>query len=178
MVSVVVRTYGWMIILGDFGVVNNVLQSLGLTSMPVALLYNNIGVIVGLVHVMAPVMILAVAVPMLQGDDSFEKAAATLGASPGQTLFHVTLPLLVPGVVSGFIIVFLLTCGTVVTPVMLGGLRNTMVGNQIYQDIFGTYNLEKASAMSILLIIMLVASAILYKTLEYTFKKFYHGARG
>lgn len=157
MISVVVRSYGWVVVLDYAGILNWMLTSLGIVQTPLQFLFRPLGTIIGLVHIFLPIMILNVFSVALHNDRVYEEASSTLGASPRQTFFLVVLPMLMPGLVTGATVVFVLTCGAVVTPLMLGGIRDAMIGTQIYQDVFQTFNLPKASAMSIILILSTVA---------------------
>lgn len=165
LVSVVVRSYGWTVVLGNRGVVNWALQEIGLTGGPIQFLYQPLGTIIGLVHVFAPLLVLSVMSAALHHDRALEEAASCLGSRPFQTFRLVTLPVIAPGIVTGASIVFLLSCGAVVTPLLLGGLRQTMIASQIYQDVFHTFDLPKASAMSMLLLattlVIALAAALL-----------------
>lgn len=151
LVSVVVRTYGWTVILGNRGTLNSLLMSLGLTDGPIRLLYNQTGVLIGLTHVFCPFMIISVLTVLMHVDRSLGEASANLGAGPAETFWRVTLPLSVPGIVAGATIVFLLSTGAIITPLLLGGPRNGMLSTQIYQDVFQLFDFPKAGAMAFLL---------------------------
>ncbi|MCC7281751.1 MAG: ABC transporter permease [Acetobacteraceae bacterium] len=168
LVSVVVRSYGWTVVLGNRGVVNWALRAVGLTDAPVQFLYQPLGTIIGLVHVFAPLLVLSVMAAALHQDRALEEAASCLGSRPLQTFRLVTLPVLAPGIVTGSAIVFLLSCGAVVTPLLLGGLRQTMIASQIYQDIFHTFDLPKASAMSMILLAATLLIALVAKLVHIT----------
>lgn len=152
MVSVVVRTYGWVVILGNRGTLNSLLLWLGVTETPVRLLFNQTGVVIGLVHVFCPFMILSLLAVMLQVERSLEEAAMSLGAGPLGSFLRVTLPLTTPGLVAGSSIVFLLSTGAVVTPLLLGGPRDPMLAMQIYQDVFNLFNYPRAGAVAFVLV--------------------------
>ncbi len=151
LVSVVVRTYGWMVILGNRGTLNSLLMSLGVTDGPIRLLYNQTGVLIGLTHVFCPFMIIAILTVLMQVDRSLEDASMNLGAGPVETFARIVLPLSLPGVVAGSTIVFLLSTGAIITPLLLGGPRNGMLSTQIYQDVFQLFDFPKAGAMAFLL---------------------------
>lgn len=156
MVSIVVRTYGWIVILGNRGTLNTLLMSTGLTSSPIRLLFNEIGVVIGLVHVFSPFMVISILSTFLMVDEVFEEASMSLGAGPLETFWRVILPLTAPGLIAGCAIVFLLSSGAVVTPHLLGGPRTTMVATQIYQDVFQSFNFPKASAMALFLLLLVM----------------------
>jgi putative spermidine/putrescine transport system permease protein len=152
MVSVVVRTYGWVVILGNRGTLNSLLLWLGVTDAPVRLLFNQTGVVIGLVHVFCPFMILSLLAVMLQVERSMEEAAMSLGAGPFGSFLRVTLPLTAPGLLAGSSIVFLLSTGAVVTPLLLGGPRDPMLAMQVYQDVFNLFNYPRAGALAFVLV--------------------------
>ena len=160
LVSVVVRTYGWTVILGNRGTLNSLLMSLGVTDGPLRLLYNQTGVLIGLTHVFCPFMIISILTVLMHVDRSLEEASANLGAGPAETFFRVTLPLSVPGVVAGSTIVFLLSTGAIITPLLLGGPRNGMLSTQIYQDVFQLFDFPKAGAMAFML--MAIAGLLIW----------------
>jgi putative spermidine/putrescine transport system permease protein len=160
LVSVVVRTYGWIVILGNRGTLNSLLMWMGWTEGPVRLLYNQTGVLIGLVHVFCPFMIISILTVLMQIDRSLEEASMSLGAGRVETFLRVVAPLSIPGVIAGSTIVFLLSTGTIITPLLLGGPRNGMLSTQIYQDVFQLFNFPKAGAMA--LILMLVSMLVVW----------------
>lgn len=152
LVSIVVRTYGWIIILGPRGLVNETLAWLGVIDHPLRLMFNPLGVVIGLVHVLMPFMIIAILSALLQLDRRLEEASMSLGGRPAYTFLRVTLPLSMPGVMSGVILVYLLSSGAIVTPVLLGGIQDRMIGTQIYQEVMQTFNFPKAATLAIVLL--------------------------
>jgi len=153
LVSIVVRTYGWMVILGPRGTINEVLAWLGLIDAPVKLMFNDLGILIGLTHVLLPFAVIAILASMLQIDLRLEEASESLGARPARTLWRVLLPLSAPGIFVGINITFLTSMGAVVTPILLGGVREKMAGTQIYQDIVYAFNLPKASSWALMLLL-------------------------
>lgn len=151
LVSLVVRTYGWIVLLGNRGVVNGTLIWLGVTDGPVRLMFNTFGVLVGMVHVFCPFMILAILSSFLHLERSMEEAAMSLGAGPVTTFRRVVLPLTLPGVMSGAILVYLMATGAVVTPLMLGGVRDALLGTQIYREVIDVFDLPKAATIAVIL---------------------------
>ncbi len=119
--SVLVRTFAWMVILGRRGLVNQILIGWGLVDRPLALIYNMVGVQIGMAHVLLPFMVLPLLSVMSRIDASLVTAARSLGASPGQAFLRVFLPLSLPGVSAGCVLVFLLAVGFYITPALLGG---------------------------------------------------------
>lgn len=166
LVSIVVRTYGWMVILGPKGLINEFLAWTGLVERPLRMMFNTTGVIVGLVHILIPFMIISILSVMLHLDRRLEEASASLGARNYYTFFRVTLPLTVPGVITGTILVYLMSTGAIVTPVLLGGVRDRMMGTQMYQEVIQTFNFEKASMLAFLLLLAGLAVVLPLQMLE------------
>ena len=153
LVSIVVRTYGWMVILGPRGLINEFLKWTGMIETSVKLMFNTTGVIVGLVHVLVPFMIISILSVMLHLDRRLEEASMSLGGRPLYTFLRITLPLSLPGVISGAMLVYLMSTGAIVTPILLGGVRERMLGTQIYQEVLQTFNFPKASTLAFLLLL-------------------------
>ncbi|ROP83795.1 putative spermidine/putrescine transport system permease protein [Stella humosa] len=151
LVSVVVRTYGWIVILGNRGLLNGFLGWLGVIDTPLRLLFNTSGVVIGLVHVFCPFMILAILAVFLQLERALEEASMSLGAGPVETFWRVVLPLSLPGVISGVMLVYLMSTGAIITPLLLGGLRDRMLGTQIYQEMFQLFDFPKAATLAVIL---------------------------
>jgi putative spermidine/putrescine transport system permease protein len=158
LVSLVVRTYGWVVLLGNRGTINSFLMWIGVIDSPLRLLFNQSGVVIGLVHVLCPFMIISILTVFMHIERSMEEASMILGAGPEETFLRVIAPLSLPGVISGCTIVFLLSTGAIITPLLLGGPRNSMLATQIYQDVFQLFDFPKASAMAFLL----MASALIF----------------
>ena len=157
-VSVVVRTYGWQLILGNgpTGLLNWVLLSTGVISAPLRLLYTDTAVVIGSLHVFLPMMVLPLASALGKIDPNLEEAARTLGM-PGWRVFHrITLPLSLPGLAVGFSLVFSLTAGSFVTPAILGGTNAQMLGNLIDQQITAVYDWPFAATIATMLIAIVV----------------------
>ena len=130
-ISLLVRTYAWILLLGTQGPVNAALVAVGLVSQPLPLLFNSTGVLIGMVHVLLPYAILPIYAAMVKVDERLLLASDGLGASPGTTFRRVYLPLTLPGVTAAAVFVFLLGLGFFVTPALLGGLGNLMVATLI-----------------------------------------------
>ena len=150
--GIVVRTFAWMTVLGDRGVINTTLQALGLIEKPLPLMYNEFGVIVGLVHIYVPFMVLTLVGVIGRIDRSLEEAARGLGASRTRTFLEVTLPLSLPGIVAGSLLVFALAISAYVTPVLLGGNSVLTVPTLIYQQVSASFNLGFAGALGAVLL--------------------------
>lgn len=163
LVSAVVRSYGWMVILGNNGLLNQFLISIGLIDEPIKIMYTANAVIIGLVHLLLPYMILSIT-GVIQGiDKNVEYAASSLGASPIKTFFKVVLPLSAPGIISGCILVFTLSMTAYVTPKLLGGATFRMMSTMVFQEVNVNFNWGLASAISyillaVILIILVIAN--------------------
>ena len=119
--SVIVRTYSWMVLLGRNGVINQTLQSVGLIDVPIPLLYNKLGILIGMTYVLLPYMILTLYAAMRGIDPNLTRAAFGLGASRIYTFWRIYFPLSLHGVISGSLIVFILAIGFFLTPALMGG---------------------------------------------------------
>jgi putative spermidine/putrescine transport system permease protein len=166
LVSVVVRTYGWVVILGPRGTLNSMLLSWGVIDTPLRLIFNMTGVVIGLVHVFCPFFIISVLSVLLHQDKSLREASQTLSAGPIRTFFNITLPLSLPGVITGAILVYLLSTGAIVTPLLLGGVRDGMLATQIYQDVLQVFDYPKAASMAIVLLLTAFVLVIPLQWLE------------
>lgn len=158
-VSVVVRSYGWQLILVNSpnGLLNWLLMSLGIIGSPLAILYSQTAVIIGSLHVFFPMMVLPLASALGKIDPNLEDSARTLGAPWWKVFTRITLPLSLPGLVAGFTLVFSLTAGSFVTPVILGGTTATMLGNLIEQQIFVVYDWPFGAAIAVVLVFVVFA---------------------
>ena len=156
LVSVVVRTYGWLLLLSKTGFVNYLLLQSGLVSAPVPLIFNTTGIVVAMVHILLPFMIFPLLSVITQLPADLREAAADLGANRWQTLRRVTLPLTLPGIVSGCQIVFTLTISAFVTPFLMGGGKVQILSGLIYRDMEAV-NLAFASVVAFVLLGLAVA---------------------
>ena len=156
-VSILVRTYAWIVILGNDGLVNRALRGLGLAAAPVSFLYNEFGVILGTVNILLPFLVLPLFAAMLKVDDHLLQAAASLGASERIVFWRVFFPLTLPSLAAGAILVFILTLGFFITPAILGGGRVPMVANMLDLLINRLPRWELAAAISTMLLIMTLA---------------------
>lgn len=150
--SVLARTFSWVVLLGRNGVVNQILLQLGWVSQPVPLLYNRFGVIVGMVHVIMPLMILPMLTVMSSIDKKLLRAARANGASPVTAFLTVFLPLSLPGVIAGVLLAFIYCLGFYVTPALLGGLSDVMITMEISSQVVDLLNWNFASALSMVLL--------------------------
>ena len=154
--SILVRTYSWIFLLGWKGIINTTLLAGGVIDEPLELLYNRFGVIVGMVHVLLPYMILILFSVMRGIDRSLVAAAASLSAAPFTAFRRVYLPLSLPGIGSGFLLVLVLALGFFITPAMLGGPKDLMIANVIAYQI-GVLKWGFASALAVVLLVVSIA---------------------
>ena len=152
LVSAVIRAYGWMVILGNSGLLNQFFMNLGIIEEPLDLMYTETSVMIGMIQLLLPYMILAITSVIQSIDKNVENAARSLGANPVQTFFKVTLPLSAPGVISGCILVFTMGMTSYITPQLLGGAHYLTMTTLIYNQIKTTYNLEFANAICYILV--------------------------
>lgn len=154
--SVLIRTYSWMVLLGYNGVLNNLLIKLGLISSPVPLMYNKIGVTVGMVHILLPFMILSLFSVMKGIDRELLKAAQNLGANYFQTFRRVFFPLSLPGVGAGCLLVFIMGIGFFITPALMGGRKDMMLSMLIDLQVTEFLNWGLGSALALILLSVIV----------------------
>ncbi|HEX5796041.1 MAG TPA: ABC transporter permease [Geminicoccaceae bacterium] len=162
-VSILVRTYAWIVILGNDGVVNRSLQGLGVVGTPVSFLYNQFGVVLGTVNVLLPFLVLPLLAAMLKLDDRLLQAAASLGASRRTIFWRVFFPLTLPSLAAGAILVFILTLGFFITPAILGGGRVPMIANMLDLLINRLPRWELAAAISTVLLVLTLACYAAYR---------------
>ncbi len=157
MLNLVVRTFGWIALLAQNGLVNQALQALGLVESPVKLIFNFAGLLIGLTHIFLPFMVLVLIGAIQNIPRDVEDAARVLGASWGSAFIRVTLPLSAPGILSGSILVFVLTISALVTPRLLGGPTYQVMSTLIYDEFLSRLNWPAGSAQSLLLTVMVLA---------------------
>lgn len=163
LVSSVVRTFGWMVILGDSGMLNGALRWLGVITAPLPLMNNMLGVMIGLTQIEMPTMILALIAGFARLDPTLEEAARTLGAPPWRTFLRITLPLSAPGIMIGCLVTFVQGISSFVTPKLLGGGRIYVMATTIYEETFETLNWPLAAAMSIVLVAVFGLCVAIYE---------------
>jgi len=145
----VVRTYSWIVVLGNNGFLNAMLLRLGLIDAPVQFMFTQFGVVIALVHVTLPVMVIMLAAALSHIDRDYERAAASLGAGPIRAFLTVTLPLSTPGIIAGVTTAFAWTFSAFATPQLIGGGRVNMVANLVYQLGFASFNFPFAASLSV-----------------------------
>lgn len=152
--SIVVRTYSWMILLGSRGIINEFLLRLGLIDRPLHLMYNMVGVVVGMSYILLPYFVLTLFAAMKGIDKWLLHAARGMGASNFYVFRKIFFPLSMPGVISGFLIVYILAVGFFVTPALMGGPDDVMMAMLIQRNIEVSLNWPLASALSLFLLII------------------------
>lgn len=152
--SAIARTYGWIAILGDNGMLNEGAMALGLIDTPWRLSNNMFGVVVALIEILMPYAVLAMLSGFGRLNVSLEEAASSLGASKVKTFLRVTLPLSLPGVFTGFLLVFVLAISSFVTPSLLGGGRVFVLATEVYSQATQTLNWPLAAALSVILLVL------------------------
>src|SRR5258705_3368782 len=160
--GIVVRTFAWMALLSDKGVVNQTLISSGLISQPLKLMYNETGIIIGLVHIYVPFMVLTLTGVIGRIDERLEQTAEYLGASPARAFLEVTLPLSLPGILAGSLLVFALSISAYVTPILLGGFQIMTLPILIYQQISANFNIGFAAALGMVLLVVSFVLVVAY----------------
>ncbi len=151
-ISVLIRTFTWMIMLQNEGLINKLLMGLGLIDEPLQLLYNSFGNAVGMIHYLFPYMVLCIYSVMRGIDGRLIQAAEGMGARPWKAFRDILLPLSIPGVIAGVLICFVFSLGFFITGVILGGPKDTMISNLIANFINVTLNWHLAAALSIILL--------------------------
>lgn len=158
-----VRTYAWRVLLGPEGTINTFLMNTGILNQPIEILYTETGVILGLVYGFLPFMVLPIYASVERFDFKFVEAARDLGSNDWHTFWRVVLPLTMPGVVAGCILVFIPAIGAYVTPDLLGGTRGLMIGNLIQRQYNGnTPNLPVGAALSMVMMGAVMLSLLVY----------------
>jgi spermidine/putrescine transport system permease protein len=161
-ISFTIRTFSWIHILGEQGLINVVLLRFGLIHEPLQMLYTEGAVIMGLVHFLLPYMILNVYVSLEGIDRSLIAAARSMGCTSAQAFREVTLPLSLPGLGAGLLLCFVLAAGSYVTPQLLGGSRDALFGNLIYDTIMSQLNWPMGATLSLVLFVLLGLAAAAY----------------
>lgn len=155
--SVLVRNYAWIVLLSRRGLVNTLLLDLGLIETPLLLMFNVVGVVIGMTYVLVPFMILSLYAVMQGIDPHLLRASASLGAPPRYTFWRVFFPLSLPGVWAGCLLVFIMAIGFFITPALLGGGRVPMIATLIESQVRGVLNWGVGSALGTLLLLAVLA---------------------
>ncbi|RUV27856.1 MULTISPECIES: ABC transporter permease [unclassified Mesorhizobium] len=172
LVSVVVRTLGWAILLGREGIINSALIAMGLIDQPLQLMYSYTGLVIALSHVLVPYMVLAVWASLQKLDFTTEQAAESLGANFLTVLRRIVFPQVIPGVLSGSLIVFALAAGAFATPAIIGGRRLKVVSTTIYDEFLSYVNWPMGAALAaVLMLIVLTVSILANRYIERRYKQ-------
>lgn len=164
--SFLLRIYAWMGLLADQGTINNILIYLGLINRPIRLMYSEFAVHIGIVYSYLPFMILPLYANMGKLDHTIHEAAADLGARPFTIFLTVTLPLTIPGIAAGSLLVFIPATGEFVIPDLLGGGNVLMIGRVLYDEFNANHDWPVASAVAIVLLLVLVMPMMLYQHIQ------------
>jgi len=165
LISVVVRTLGWALLMGRNGIINRAIAALALSDQPIEFMYTATGVVVGLTHVLVPFQVLAVWTSLQRIDPATEAAALSLGASQTRAFFRVILPQIVPGVLSGSLIVFTLAASAFATPAIIGGRRLKVAATAAYDEFLNTQNWPLGAAIAMLLLGAILLTVLLWNRL-------------
>ena len=161
MTSPVVRSFSWMVLLGKKGTANTLLQSLGIISSPIPMLYNEFSIVVGLVQLFLPLMIISTVGVMENIDEDLMLASNSLGASRTTSFWRIMFPLSVPGLITGSVLVFCGSLTAYTTPQLLGGSDTRMLATLIYQDGLSLNDWTAASVVAIIMIVIAVIATLL-----------------
>jgi putrescine transport system permease protein len=164
--ALLIRVYAWIGILSADGLVNGLLLALGLIEAPLAMLYTPFAVWLGMVYGYLPFMVLPLYAALQRLDPALLEAAADLGCRPGQAFLRVTLPLSLPGVLAGSLLVFIPAAGEFVIPDLLGGPDTLLIGNVLWMEFFANRDWPLASALAVALLALLAGPIILLQRLE------------
>lgn len=154
----IVRTYAWILVLGTNGFINSGLKALGLIGAPLSMLYTRFGVVVALVQFSMPVMIMLLATAISHVDRTCERAAANLGAGPLMVFWRVTLPLSMPGIIAGSVVIFAWTMSAFSTPQLVGGGKVLMISNLVYLEGLANFDFPLAASLSLLALVVAIGS--------------------
>ncbi|MGH7263515.1 MAG: ABC transporter permease [Candidatus Rokuibacteriota bacterium] len=157
LVGIVIRCYGWMILLADRGLVNATLVERGVVAKPLPLMYNRFGVALALVHVFLPFMLLSLTGVLKRIDPALLEGAMTLGASPARAFWEVTAPLSLPGVLAGSLLVFSLAISSFVVPILLGGFKVYVLPIIVYEQVLSVFDWPFGAVNAIVLLVISLA---------------------
>jgi len=171
--SILVRTYAWMVVLGREGLINQALMAIGLVETPLQMLYTSGAVYVAMVQILLPIMVVTCYSAMTEIDLGLIRAARVMGAGPLRAFRHVFLPLSLEGVLTGWSVIFILSLGFFIVPALLGGRRDALLGNMIVTQVAQT-NWGFAAAMAIVLLAATIALLAIMRLLA---ARFIHSPR-
>ncbi len=165
--SILVRTFAWMVLLQPNGLLNDMLIGIGFIETPAKFMFNRTGVLIGMIQIMLPFMVFPLFSVMTRIDHAYVQAAANLGATPVKGFLRVYLPLCLPGIVTGSMLVFIISLGYFITPALLGGRKDVMIAQLIQQQIsdFGNWGLSSALA-----VVLLIGTGLIFAVVHKVFK--------
>lgn len=161
-VSLVVRLFCWVLILRPSGFLSSALINLGVLSEPIDVMFTETAVLIGMAYVLLPFMFLPIYASIEKLDHSLVQASYDLGASPRQTFFRVTLPLTLPGIAAGAVLVFIPSLGNFIVPDLLGGAKVVMIGNLVEQQFLSARNWPFGAALSVMIMLVMFVLIIVY----------------
>ncbi len=168
LVSVIARSYAWLIILSPSGLINRALIAVGLIHQPVKLIYTETAIVIGLTYVFLPYMVLSIDAALRLINPQLELAARSLGASKLSAFWHVTLPLSMPGIISGSVIVFALSASSFITPALLGGSFNRVLASLVYEQTLVLFNQPFGSAIAVSFLVINIVLLAVYTRITRT----------
>ncbi len=160
--SFLLRVYAWKGLLADNGVINRLMMTVGLTGEPIQMLYTNVSMLVGMTYVYLPFMILPLYANLVKMDFRLLEAAYDLGTTPFKAFWLITVPLSKPGIIAGFMLVFIPCVGEFVIPSLLGGPSNLMIGRVVWDEMFTANDWPKATALAVVMIAVIVVPLAIY----------------
>ena len=163
--SLIVRNYGWVVVLADKGALNALIQALGLMDKPVRLMYSEVAIVIGLVHFSIPFMVLPIYSSLLRQPSSLQEASQSLGGNAWQTFSKITLPLSLPGVFGGTVLTFALSMSAYVTPLMLGSPSSSMISQVAAEQLLIQLNFPYGAAIIVTLTVLTFLIVAAYATL-------------
>jgi ABC-type spermidine/putrescine transport system permease subunit I len=163
--AVLIKNFAWASLLQDNGAINSMLQFVGITSAPITLLHNRLAVIIGMVHYVLPYAVFPIYTSMLAIDRRIEQAARSLGAAMPHVVWHVILPLTLPGIAAAGLLVFIVSCGFFITPVILGAPSDMMVANLVDYYVHTVVNFGNAAALAVLILLAVLPLIVVQQLL-------------
>lgn len=160
--SLLVRSFAWMVLLGQAGIINKALVGAGLISQPLPLLYSATGVYVGMIQILLPYMIITLYGVMSAIDRNLLRAGQASGARPWQAFLHIFVPLSLPGIAGGCLLVFIMAIGFYVTPALLGGRKQVMVAQLITSEMVEAVNWEFGAALATVLLALTIVGLVIF----------------
>jgi putative spermidine/putrescine transport system permease protein len=173
--SVVVRTFAWVVILGRQGIINTTLLALGWIDTPLTLLFTPTAVVIALAQIEMPLMVLPLITALMNIDPNLRQASEVLGAGKWRTFLEVTLPLSIPGLLAGCVLVFATAAGAFVTQTLIGGGRHLFMPYYIYQQAIQVNNFPLAATLAMILLVSVMAVVLVFSVLGRRSRGFIHG---